>query len=115
MSDDRDDQSEQFDDDKLGADIGADDQPGGGEYPPDEPLGVEDPTLEGEDDLATRQLRRESGDSLDGGASVPVEPDPSESPNDEEERLLGEAVDADEPIPPAEEAALHVEEPPPDA
>jgi hypothetical protein len=67
--DDPDDVSEALDGDTLGEQPGDRDLPGS-DYPPERPLGVEDPTgSAAEDDVATRDWRTE--DELDGIPDVP--------------------------------------------
>lgn len=71
--DDPDEVSEAVDGDTLGERVGDQDLPGTG-YPPERPLGVEDPTgSAAEDDVATRDWRTE--DELDGIPDVPESED----------------------------------------
>ena len=65
-TDDRQDQSEEFDGDVLGERPTDDDMPGI-DYPPDEPMGVEDPAIvlgdsDIPDDLITREWRHQGED-----------------------------------------------------
>jgi len=104
---DPDDRSEQLDADKLGDDPFRDDASGAGDYPPDRSLGVEDPSLYGDDDLATRaELRRDVGGAGGSDEMSLVDPYPA-GVRDLDETLTGAAVESPSP-PPAEEAAIHV-------
>jgi hypothetical protein len=94
MSDvsDPDDVSEALDSDVLGEDLDDTDAelPGQADYPPERPVGVEDPSVGGDDDVATRAWRTDA--ELDG------------IPDD------GVAPDTDQLS--AEEAALHITDEP---
>ncbi len=114
MSNDRDDISEQLDGDVLGEPPGDPDRPGVGDYPPERSLGVEDPSLFDEDDLATRVERRDVATVYEGDV-VLVDPAPIDG-TDHDETLTGEGIslagDGTDPAAPddlsAEEAAVHV-------
>jgi hypothetical protein len=108
MTDDRDDVSESLDGDKLGEGIGDDEIPGLVDYPPDRYLGAEDPSLDGDDDLALRDARRVDPLDTDDGEGVVLE-DPNESGRDDHEaQELGiDVPQSDGPVAP-EEAALHI-------
>lgn len=88
--DDPDDVSEALDGDKLDERPGDAELPGVSDFPPERPLGVEDPSVGGEDDAATRDWRTEP--ELDGIPDDGVPPDT--------DRLS------------AEEAAIHLTEEP---
>ena len=119
MSDDGigDDLSELLDGDVLGEEPGDPDRPGATAYPPDRPLGVEDPSLYDDDDLDTRAtLRRDVDRHVDRGEDpagrdrdfVLVDVSP-EGALDHESALLAEAASGDlGDDMPAEEAAIHV-------
>lgn len=112
---DADDRSEQLDGDVLGEEPLDPDLPGVGDYPPDRSLGVEDPSLIADDDLATRaDLRRDidrgrvgDGDERPLHEVVLVDPDPA-GELDHDPTLTAEAADAAFDDLPAEEAAIHV-------
>jgi len=107
--------SEQTDSTKLGETVGEADGPVD-TYPPDQPLGVEDPSILGDgsittDDVETRSAREEP----EVGAAAPeVEElghdllDPSDDPDrlDDEEQLV--ATQGDDADSAAEVAAIHV-------
>jgi hypothetical protein len=115
VSDDRDDMSEQLDGDVLGERPGDPDRPGVGDYPPDRSLGVEDPSLFDEDDLATRAVLRRDVGTEPAGDVMLVDPAPIDG-TDHDETLTGEGIDlagdGTGPVPTddlsAEEAAVHV-------
>jgi hypothetical protein len=112
MSDSRDDQSEHLDGDVLGENIGDDDRPGVDDYPPDEPFGVEDPSLLADDDLATRRLRRDLGESVADEVPLLGDPDPTDTfDGDVLHAAHDEGVASRESLP-AEEAAMHIEDGP---
>lgn len=106
MSDDRDDSSEQLDGDVLGEQPGDADLPGVAPYPPDRPLGVEDPSLFGEDDLETRAVLRRQVDGDRTGDVRLVDPAPIDG-TDHDETLTGEGSKPTSDLS-AEEAAVHV-------
>jgi hypothetical protein len=111
------DESEQLDADELGEEVGEDNLPGLEGYPPDEPLGAEDPNLVADDDLAVRTLRETRRDlGVEEAEDVGVDllrPDDEGSTIDDEPKELGEIGEADdgEPVPP-EVSAVHVIEEP---
>jgi hypothetical protein len=106
--------AEQTDPAKLGETVGQRDRPGD-HFPPDEPLGVEDPSILGDgrittDDLETRSWREQpeqaqgAPDEADLGRDLL---DPSDDPDrlDDEEQLVAmQGHDADSA---AEVAAVH--------
>ena len=105
--------AEQTDPTKLGETVGQDDRPGDA-YPPDEPLGVEDPSILDDgriarDDVATRS-DREQPESITGGADTELGHDlldPSDDPDrldDEAQLVAREGDDADSAV---EVAAVH--------
>jgi hypothetical protein len=108
---DPDDRSEQLDADKLGDDPSRDDVPGTDDFPPDRSLGVEDPSLYGDDDLVTRaELRRDVGGAAGTGEReevVLVDPYPA-GVRDLDESLAGDAVEPPDADLAAEEAAVHI-------
>lgn len=113
MTDNRDD-FEFLDGDVLGEDIGDDDQPGVN-YPDDRPWGVQDPSLDAPDDLATRELRRDVTVPTDEEETITLVDDSAIGLPDTEPQEIGTAVDvsADELTP--EESALHIVEIPEEA
>lgn len=106
--------SEQTDPTKLGETVGQHDRPGD-VYPPDQPLGVEDPSILDDgriaaDDVATRSDRErpEQGESGANGAELGHDLiDPSDDPDrlDDEEQLV--AVEGDDADSAAEVSAVH--------
>ena len=109
MTDARDD-FEFADGDALDEQPGDPDLPGTHNFPPDYPLGADDPSLDSDDDLAIRELRRdvESDDESPGFVLVPPDGD---GYLDEEAQEIGIAVDATDVDLPPEEAALHIIDP----
>lgn len=106
-----DDQSEQLDAAKLGEEIDAETLPGIDDYPPDEPLGVEDPTVGGEDDVATRERRErpEVWEEPARGDDEPVDllpPDDDDDAYDGENQQIAQAEDPEGQTAP-EVAAVH--------
>lgn len=107
--------SEQLDGDVLGERLGDPDRPGVGDYAPERSLGVEDPSLFDEDDLATRAELRRDVETDEIGEVVLVDPAPIDG-TDHDETLTGEGIrlagDGTEPVPSddlsAEEAAVHL-------
>ena len=122
MTDARDDQdvSEALDDDKLG-----------GEFPPERPLGVDEygvtPGEERWDEPLEERVRREvpeSGELDDRGVGTLVDPDEGGGPDleadavaelagRERDETLEDVATELEGAPPAEEAAMHLTDPPP--
>lgn len=104
--------SQDLDGDVLGEEVGDDGMPGVGDYPADQALGVNDPNLVADDDVAMREARTEA-------EAVPTAEDrpgdllpPEDGVEDHEEQavaLEGEADHGDRADVPAEVAALHVE------
>lgn len=111
-------QAEHVDGEGFGRQPGDDRPLSPGGFPPDRPLGVEDPMLlaagvVGDDDLVIRDWRHGGGDQgrITGTRLVPVAPgDPAtglESPGDAEPTLVArDAVEVPDPAP--EEAALRI-------
>jgi hypothetical protein len=109
--------AESLDPSVLGEEVGDDDRPAA-DYPPDEALAVEDPSIVDEgliarDDVATRDRRQRP--EVDGSVTEPVRErftdgliDTNVSPdgNDHEERLIADRGDADTG---PEADALHVQ------
>lgn len=119
MTDANDSQSsaEETDPTKLGETVGQHDRPGD-VYPPDEPLGVEDPSILGDgwittDDVETRSQREQPERSEQAGGASETEDlghdllDPSDDPDrlDDEEQLV--ATQGDDADSAAEVAAVH--------
>lgn len=118
--------AEQLDPSVLGEKPGDDGLPGIEDYPPEAPLGVEDPAIDAEgsmlqDDLAIREWREEpertaadlppppthrSGQRLDPGKGNQLD-------NDEEADAIADSSEQTS-TPSAEEAALRIDEPPAD-
>ncbi len=99
------DRAEALDDDKLG-----------GEFPPHDPMGVDDPTRDDQvrDSFEDRGLREDPDGERVGNLTL-TDLDQGAGP-DEEKDLVGDAVGAeDDPLandrvpPPPEEAAVHTE------
>ena len=107
MTDDRDD-AEFVDGDALGEEVNDDDLPGVSDFPPDRALGVDDPSRDYDDDLATRQLRR-STDRLgaDDGIAL-VDDGSSEGLMDSEAQEVADDVPASADELGPEERALHI-------
>lgn len=89
------------------------------DYPPEEPMGVDDPTQDDRvEDSITERARREEPEGPDGDDRPVIQPyvDEDEARLDEEDELVAEAMEdaadleSDGAPPPAEEAALHLEE-----
>ncbi len=113
--------AEQLDGDVLGEQPGDDSMPGVGDYPPDQALGVNDPNLVADDDVAMREARTVADltiDSPDGDLAGPdpaagdlLPPDGDTGDRDDVQQLLGSTTDDDEvTTPPAEVQAIHITE-----
>ena len=104
----------QLDGDVLGEEVGDDELPGVGGFPPDQMLGVNDPNQAAPDDVAMREARTRSEELPDdpGRPGDLLPPDGDDDLLDDEQQALGvEGEDDDDPGEmPAEVAALHVEE-----
>lgn len=104
--------SEQLDGDVLGEDVGDDGLPGIGDYPHDQALGVNDPNLVAQDDVAMREARHRSEEGT-GDEARPLDLLPPDADDDlldaEQQAIATDATDDDaERIdPPAEVAAIH--------
>lgn len=105
--------AEQLDPSVLGEQVG-DDERAAADYPPDEPLGVDDPSLlaDGEvapDDVATRETRlADPGHAGDATPTIGlVDPASTDTPSltDDERQMVGDIAHADTG---AEAAAIHV-------
>lgn len=111
MTDSRDD-AEFMDGDVLGEEVGDDGLPGTADFPPDRPWGVEDPTRDVGDDVATRELRRSSDSPRAASSSFAlVDEGSSEGMADDESQEIASAVNANEGDLSAEEDAVHIVEP----
>jgi hypothetical protein len=105
MTNDRDD-AEFLDGDVLGEEVGDDDMPGS-DFPPDSPLGVDDPSRDVDDDVATRELRRDVQTSRGEGFTL-LQEGSVEGLMDTEAQELGQEVDAPDADLSPEEQALHI-------
>jgi hypothetical protein len=105
--------SEQLDGDVLGEDVGDDGLPGIGDYPPDQALGVNDPNLVADDDVAMREARHRSEEGAGDDQDRPLDLLPPDADDDlldaEQQAIATDAADddADRIDPPAEIAAIH--------
>jgi hypothetical protein len=108
VTDSRDD-AEFLDGDALGEEPGDEQLPGTEGFPPERPLGVDDPSRESDDDFATRELRRDVGSEHPADTFVLVDPESSEGLMDTESQEIASAVDAADTDVSPEEAALHIE------
>jgi hypothetical protein len=113
--------SERLDGDVLGEEVGDDGMPGVGSFPPDQALGVNDPNLVADDDVAMREARTRGDDVA--GEVAGDEPPPVERAGDllppagddgavdrEQQAVATTADDADEAVDrPAEVEAVHVD------
>ena len=111
MTDDHDDVSQQMDADVLGDVTGDEDRQHTIDFPPEEPLGVDDPTLTGSDDMTARQDRTVPDGRRDPEVPVPVDPEPAGA-DDHDPEVFAEDETASSDDLSAEEAAMHLEEPP---
>jgi hypothetical protein len=109
VTDDRDD-FEFLDEDMLEQDPGDPELPGTQNFPPDAPLGADDPSIDTADDVLTRELRRNVPSDDESPGFVLVTPDAEGWP-DQEPQEIGLAVDATGIELSPEESALHVIEP----
>ena len=107
MTDNRDD-AEFLDGDALGEEVGDEALPGIDDFPPERPLGVEDPTRSVRDDYATRELRRDVGSHDSSPSFSLVAPDGVEGLSDGESQEIADAVDAIKGELSPEESALHI-------
>jgi len=105
MTDNRDD-AEFLDGDALGEEVGDEELPGTEGFPPDRPWGVEDPTRDVSDDVATREDRRDVGSSHGARGFTLVADGSSEGLMDDEAQEI--AVEASEGELSPEESALHI-------
>ncbi len=89
------------------------------DYPPEAPMGVDDPTQDDRvEDSISERAEREEPEGPDGGQRPVIQPyvDEDEALLDDEDELVAEAMEdaadleSDGSPPPAEEAALHLEE-----
>lgn len=110
--------AEQLDPSVLGEEVGDDRRPAA-DYPPEEPLGVEDPSILDDgriarDDVGTRTDRVEPDAQVPAGASPAerfdaglIEPAPASDGTDQESQLVADTGDADTG---PEAAALHIDD-----
>lgn len=110
MTDDRDD-AEFVDGDVLGEDVDDEDMPGAADFPPDRAQGVDDPSRDFDDDVATRQLRRSvERPGADRSRFGLVDDGASEGLMDTEAQEIAEDVAASPDELGPEERALHIVE-----
>jgi len=107
MTDSRDD-AEFVDGEVLGEEVGDDGLPGTTGFPPDRSWGVEDPTRDVGDDVATRDLRRAVDPPAHGARFALVADGSSEGLMDDEAQEIASAVEAAEGDLSPEEGALHI-------
>jgi len=107
MTDDRQD-AEFVDGDVLGEEVNDADMPGTADFPPERALGVDDPSRDFDDDVATRELRSATDVSGEDAGLALVDDASSEGLMDTEAQEIADAVaaSADELGP--EERALHI-------
>jgi hypothetical protein len=110
VTDSRDD-AEFLDGDALGEEPGDQQLPGAEGFPPDRPVGVDDPSRATSDDVSTRELRRDVPSQEPPDAFVLLAPDSSEGLMDTESQEIASAVDAVDSDLSPEEAALHIVDP----
>jgi hypothetical protein len=110
MTDSRDD-AEFLDGDVLGEDVGDQERPGAANFPPDRPLGIDDPTRSVDDDLATRELRRDVGSDQSAETFTLLAPESSDGITDSESQEVASEVEAAAADLSPEESALHIIEP----
>jgi hypothetical protein len=104
-----------FDGDRLGEEPGQGDLPGTTDYPPEQPLAVEDPTMlegssEADDAMIVREWRRAGGDPGGDEGMRLVDPDEGlgNRTDDEAQAIAGFAPGEDSDLS-AEEAAVHID------
>lgn len=103
-----------LDGDVLGEQVGDDELPGVGDYPPDQLQGVDDPNQVARDDVAMREARTR-GEGVAGDAELPgdlLPPDGDHDRRDDEQQALGDEADEadrDRTAMPAEVAAVHID------
>jgi hypothetical protein len=107
MTNDRDD-SEFVDGDVLGEEVNDDDLPGAVDFPPDRALGVDDPSRDFGDDVATRELRRSVEHPSGQERFTLVDDAASEGLMDVEAQEVAAEVDASADELSPEESALHI-------
>ena len=108
MTDDRDD-AEFVDGDVLGEEVDDEDMPGAAGFPPDRALGVDDPSRDFEDDVATRELRRSVERTGDRGSRFGLVDDgASEGLMDTERQEIADDVSASPDELGPEESAVHI-------
>ena len=110
--------SEQLDGNVLGEKPGDDTMPGVGDFPPDQALGVNDPNLVADDDVAMREARTVADETIDSpdrdlaGADAPagdlLPPDGDTGARDDVQQMLGETADDDSTVTPPEVEALNI-------
>ncbi len=107
--------AEQLDEEVLGQDPIDDPDIGVAGWPPEDPRGVEDPSVlqggsETQDDLVTRDWRHHDGDRDDTGIRLLPTDDDAIEDDQEAAAIADAAVEVSNPAP--EEAAIHIVEPP---
>src|SRR3954447_6299491 len=107
MTDDRDD-AEFLDGDVLGEEVGDDAMPGEAQFPPDMALGVDDPSLDVDDDVATRDLRADASEAGTEPAIALVDDGAPDGLADDEAQEIATAVDITDGDIAPEESALHI-------
>ncbi len=113
--------SEQVDGDVLGEEPGHNAMPDVGDYPPDQPLGVNDPNLVAPDDVAMRTARTRADETVaspdrdlaeaDPAAGDLLPPDGDTGDRDDVQQMLatsGDDATADSETVPPEVDAVHV-------
>jgi hypothetical protein len=109
MSQDRDD-AEFVDGDVLGEEVNDPDMPGTGDFPPERALGVDDPSRDFDDDVATRELRTSTDSSATDSGLALVDDASSEGLMDSEAQEIADEVPASADELGPEERALHIVE-----
>lgn len=112
--------SEQLDGNVLGEQPGDEAMPGVGDYPPDTALGVNDPNLVADDDVAMREARTVADETTDSpdrdlagadpAAGDLLPPDGDTGNQDDVQQMLGASGDTsdDAESVPAEVEAMHI-------
>ena len=113
MTDNRDD-AEFLDGDALGEEVGDEELPGTEGFPPDRPWGVEDPTRDVGDDVATREQRRDVESRRGVRGFALVADGSSEGLMNDEAQEIAAAVEASDGELSPEESALHIVDSPDD-
>jgi hypothetical protein len=102
----------QLDGDVLGEEVGDEELPGTGGFPPDQMQGVNDPNQVAPDDVAMREARTRGEEVPDdpGRSGDLLPPDGDDDQRDDEQQALGTEGDEEDGEMPAEVAAVHIEE-----